>query len=248
MPSTPAQLKYNPPQRKRAGESRVCPQCGKTFYLQPSRVKRGEVCCSHACRLAAVPKTTKVCPCCGKEFTVPTSVADRYTVCSRECRVAETKYATCERCGKVFWAEKRLNRHFCSEECRRPPQQTACRNCGKTIRYRPSDSDRQFCSFRCYRQFQGETLLEKSVRIILDSLGITYIQEAQMGRYCVDFLLTTERVALEVDGSYWHSNTDRDARKTNYLTARGWRVVRISDQELEAAPNPFALIRSRLQQ
>jgi very-short-patch-repair endonuclease len=50
-----------------------------------------------------------------------------------------------------------------------------------------------------------------------------------MGRYSVDFLLRDQRIALEVDGAYWHRNLDRDARKTAWLRRHAWRVVRISE-------------------
>lgn len=247
MPSDPAELKYSVQKRNRRGEFRTCPQCGKEFYLQPSRVKRGERYCSHACQLAAVPKVDKICPVCGKQFTIFKSIADRYTVCSIECRHANVQRSICKRCGKEFrTSEKRYARHYCSEECRRPPNYQTCRNCGKQIRVEPADTDRQFCSFSCYRTFQGETLPEKQVRQTLDVLNIKYIQEAQMGRYSVDFLLVDLRIALEIDGVYWHQNIKRDTRKTNYLQSKGWNVIRISDIELDNIQDVAGLIISRI--
>lgn len=247
MPINHRLMKTAPQQRKRRGEWRICPQCGDRFYLVPSRVKRDELFCSVPCRLES-KKVEKVCPECGKTFKVNRSIADRYTVCSRACRTANTKYVSCERCGKVFRAEKHLNRRYCSEVCRRPPKYINCRNCGKEFRTLPGDKDRQFCCLACYRKYQGETLLEKTVRQILDSIELRYVQEAMVGRYSVDFLIPELRVALEVDGDYWHRDASRDARKTKFLVRKGWSVIRVSDTELENSRNPASIILHRLKE
>lgn len=246
MPMKSDAMKTAPALRKRRGEYKTCPHCSKEFYLVPTRAARGEVYCSPACRLAATPTSEKVCAECGKTFVVHTSIADRYNVCSRECRLKKTKYTSCERCGKIFVAETRLNRHYCSEECRRPPVYLVCRTCGKEIRILPSDTDRQFCSFSCYRRFRGENLLEQKARSVLDGLGIAYTQEAAIGRYSVDFLLVAPRIALEIDGTYWHSNSDRDRRKSAYLTKHGWRVIRITESEIEHSDDLPHLFTTRL--
>lgn len=248
MPIEPKMLKWGQAKRKRTGEYVTCPTCQKEFYLTPGRLKRGEKFCSHACRLASIPRIDKVCPVCGKTFNVLASTAHRYTVCSIECRHSDLRFSTCKRCGVVFQhSEKRYDRHYCSEECRRPPVMMSCRNCGKEFRRLPGDEDRQFCCFACYRKFNGETMPEKEVRLILQSNGIEFIQEAKMGRYSVDFILPSLRIALEIDGVYWHERTaKRDAAKDKYLFNRGWHVVRITDEELENAANQNSFVIERL--
>lgn len=224
---------------------KTCPNCGKIFKRPPSR--SDTVYCSRKCLMAMTPKVTKTCTVCGKQFTVNQSVADRYTVCSTACRRSETKYVSCERCGKMFRAEKHLNRHYCSEECRRPPVHINCRTCGTQIRIQPNDTDRQFCSFACYRRFNGENQLEKRVRETLDLLNIPYVQEAKLGRYSIDFLLQEQRIALEIDGIYWHRDKARDERKNKYLHNYGWNIVRISEIDIDNALNLDRLIIDRLQ-
>lgn len=232
----------------RTGTEVQCPTCGKRHHLSPSQISEDRRFCSRQCYdVSRRNVVEKVCPVCSKTFEVLASIADRYTVCSNACRTASTKYVACKRCGKVFRAESRLNRHYCSEECRRPPKVTECRNCGKEFRHVPSDEDRQFCSFSCYRTFHGETIPEKSVRQVLESLQIHFMQEAQMGRYSIDFLLPELRIALEVDGIYWHRNTKRDERKTRYIESHGWRVCRITDSEIENAVNLSGFIAEKLQ-
>lgn len=245
MPATYEQLRFSPQKRRRLGENRTCPQCGSAFYLPPARVARGEVYCSRKCLSESAPRIEKVCPACGKTFSVFASTAHRYTVCSRECRLSTTKYVSCKRCGKMFRAEKNLNRHYCSEECRRPPQYRDCRSCGTRFRFLPGDTDRQFCCFSCYRRFTGENHLEARVREALISLGIEFIQEARMGRYSIDFLIPNMRTALEIDGAYWHQIPDRDAKKDMFLFNKGWRVIRIGDNELADGVNCAKIISER---
>jgi very-short-patch-repair endonuclease/endogenous inhibitor of DNA gyrase (YacG/DUF329 family) len=246
MPATWEEMKFQPAQRKRRGVYRACPQCGREFYLVPARVKASKRYCSKACELAAAPRVDKVCPACGKSFTVLACLADRYNFCSYACRTAKTKYQTCDRCGKPFVAEKRLNRHYCSEECRRPPVSIECATCGTTFRVLPSDTNRRFCSFSCYRRFRGETSLEASVRTALSAMLIDFVQEAAIGRYSVDFLLPQRRVALEVDGAYWHQDANRDARKDRYLTRHGWQVIRITEANIESGLDLTHLITNAL--
>ena len=89
-------------------------------------------------------------------------------------------------------------------------------------------------------------MLEKTVRLALETINIKFIQEAKIGRYSVDFLLSNHRIALEVDGTYWHQDLARDTRKTKFLNSHGWRVIRISDVEIKNAPNLGSLITNRI--
>lgn len=222
----------------------LCKTCNQPLTGAQRAARRGF--CSRACYDASREKVQKMCPTCGKAFYVPASMVDRYTVCSRACRLADTEYATCEVCGKRFTVAKGRSRHHCSEECRRPPVYADCKTCGTTFRMIPGDTDRQFCSMACYRRHRGENRLEKRVRVSLDAMGIEYVQEAKMGRYSIDFALPHDRIALEVDGAYWHRDAKKDARKERYLSDYGWRVVRLPERDIETAADLPALITSRL--
>ncbi len=148
---------YSTFQRTYEGDP-VCKRCNKPL-TGPQRYRK-QVYCSISCRRADT-FIEKVCPQCGETFSVPPSTAERYTVCSRACRLATATYEICERCGKTFTGEKGRIRRFCSEECRRPPLIKTCRNCQREFRDVPSNG-KQFCSFACYRRFQGENALGKS--------------------------------------------------------------------------------------
>lgn len=213
-----------------------CIQCGNPVPRVQATQGRGY--CSRKCYdLARKPvMISKICKTCGKTFEVSAAIAHRYTVCSWECR-DRRRECTCKRCGKVFLSkESRWNPRYCSEECYRPPQYAPCKNCGKQMRIEPL-STRVFCSKSCYRKFQGETSIERLTRLALDSLGFDYCQEHKIGRYSVDFYLPAFTLVLEVDGDYWHTDRQRDIRKTAKLNALGYMVARISETEIEQSPN-----------
>lgn len=81
-----------------------------------------------------------------------------------------------------------------------------------------------------------EALLEAGV------LGLE--REFPIGPYRVDEALPSIKVALEVDGCYWHGCQEcgfhgrpeilaLDKRKNTYLLRRGWRVIRISEHRIK---------------
>lgn len=230
------------------GKILLCKGCNKSFYLNKSRVARNEKYCSSKCyKKARTPKkVTKICPVCTKSFQINKSISHRYTVCSLACRWINMGNIICKRCKKVF-RDKIGIQTYCSEKCYRPPTYKTCEQCAKQFRVMPYAKDiRRFCSFSCYRKFTGETSLEKLFRLSLYKLGIPFIQEGQVGRYSVDFLLPKYKIALEADGAYWHSNAQRDKRKNNFLIKNGWKVVRILDTEITHLIHPEIFILLRL--
>ena len=221
-----------------------CAVCGKP--LKGTQMTQHRKFCSRECYDSHRESkyVFKDCPVCNKPFKVLIKQLDRYNVCSWKCRTINYKERICPRCGKIFLLN--INRKYCSEECYRPPHYRDCVNCKKTFRIIPSDTDRRFCSFSCYRKHNGETLPEKQVRLLLDALNISFIQEAKMGRYSVDFLLINLNIALEVDGEYWHRNKEKDDRKDAYMLSKGFSVVRITDTELENRDNGIMLLQERI--
>ena len=209
-----------------------CAECGGPFRTSASRPNRF---CSRACYISNwSSRVEKVCVTCGVRFSVPASNADRYQNCSARCRSAKTLHADCPRCGRRFLVDSRRRRRHCSESCRRPPSYIDCETCGKRRRVTPSEvGRRRHCSFACYRRGRSRTSPERNVADCLDRLGVAFAHEVRVGRYSVDFMLPG-RVALEVDGAYWHAKTaSRDARRDMRLRAKGYVVVRIVADEFE---------------
>ncbi len=83
-----------------------------------------------------------------------------------------------------------------------------------------------------------DTSIERSVRRVLDDLGITYIPQFKIGRYHADFLVAGFLV-LECDGIYWHSRPEQvilDQRRDQRITEQGYLVHRILDHEIIQDP------------
>jgi DNA mismatch endonuclease, patch repair protein len=98
-----------------------------------------------------------------------------------------------------------------------------------------------------------ETLLRKA----LWSLGVRYRLGTRIGRVRPDLVFKKARLAIFVDGCFWHGcpdhytpprsrarfwakklkeNVERDIRQTFELERAGWRVLRIWEHQLEKDP------------
>ena len=83
--------------------------------------------------------------------------------------------------------------------------------------------------------------------------GMKFRRQAPLGRYIVDFLCSSEKLVVELDGSQHVEQASYDAERTRFLEGEGYRVVRVwnndvlarTDAVLEAilaaaAPHPGA--------
>ena len=61
--------------------------------------------------------------------------------------------------------------------------------------------------------------------------GYKFRRQVPVGPYFVDFLCVSARLAVEVDGE--GHEEQRDQRKTIWLQAQGYRVLRIPVQEVD---------------
>jgi DNA mismatch endonuclease (patch repair protein) len=103
--------------------------------------------------------------------------------------------------------------------------------------------------------------LEKLVQSELRSAGLRFQRHNRSLPGCPDIVFSKERVAIFVDGDFWHgwrlpkweyklsvfwreklrSNRVRDQRNFRRLRARGWQVVRIWQHELKV-PNDGGIV------
>ena len=67
--------------------------------------------------------------------------------------------------------------------------------------------------------------------------GYKFRRQVPIGPYFADFACLSARLVVEIDGEL-HDDPERDQRKTHYLEARGWRVMRVvaslTDHHLDA--------------
>lgn len=79
--------------------------------------------------------------------------------------------------------------------------------------------------------------LERTVALLLDSLGLAYITQKKFGRYFVDFFVPAQRLIIECDGRYWHSLPERrehDKKRDAYFIAHGYRVLHLPEEAIRS--------------
>lgn len=223
-----------------------CLNCKKVFEIPYCHSIRGQgKFCSKKC-YCNYNRTNFVCKTCGKEKIVPKWRKKARIFCSLKCaygnrtRDGITLNKTCEHCGKKFYQRPNSLRNHCSMKCRiegewNPKREIKnCLNCGNEFIKKESEPiTRQFCSLSCYRKYKGESHIERKFRLELDRRKIKYLQEIQVGRYSVDFIV--KNIAIEIDGNYWHDKEgirERDRRKGMLLKLMGYKVVRFTETEI----------------
>ena len=80
-------------------------------------------------------------------------------------------------------------------------------------------------------------LSEPATRIWLELraqrfMGIKFRREKVIGNYIADFAANDPKLVVEIDGDTHDSNDLRDAKRTRYLEAQGYRVVRYSNVDV----------------
>ena len=68
--------------------------------------------------------------------------------------------------------------------------------------------------------YRNGTKQEKLVQRCIEELGLRYVEQAKLGQYEVDFLLTELDVVVEADGPFGHL-AKRDARRDQDLIDMG---------------------------
>ena len=102
---------------------------------------------------------------------------------------------------------------------------------------------------------------ELALRRAAWSMGLRYRLHYRIGRTRPDMVFIVARLAVFVDGCFWHScphhsatpknnhdfwkrklerNRERDTETTKVLEADGWRVLRLWEHEIEASPKDCA--------
>ena len=81
------------------------------------------------------------------------------------------------------------------------------------------------------------TSLELPVYEFLRSLGIRFIPQKLINyRFIVDAYIPKKKLAIEVDGKYWHSlekTRKKDYAENSYLRKCGYKVLRIPEQAIK---------------
>lgn len=76
---------------------------------------------------------------------------------------------------------------------------------------------------------------ELLLKEILDKNNIKYIQQYNIGRFIIDFYLPNNKIAIEVDGLYWHNlpkSKERDKIKNNIILENDIALIRFWENEI----------------
>lgn len=75
--------------------------------------------------------------------------------------------------------------------------------------------------------------LEARVHEVLMAFGVEFRSEVRFGRYIVDVYIEEANLAIEIDGDYWHKNSqETDFRKDCKLSDLGLIVRRVREQDI----------------
>lgn len=66
--------------------------------------------------------------------------------------------------------------------------------------------------------------------------GYRFRRQHAIGHYIADFVCLPARLVIEVDGDYHHSTQqqENDSLRTDYLQSKGFRVIRFSNEQVNA--------------
>lgn len=146
--------------------SRICPQCNKSFLSNHFSQK---YCSENCCREYLYAKWykhkkyNKKCEGCGKEFITNHS---RKKYCNEECyrekRLGKRWKKSCLQCGQLVDVVGRTRKDFCSNHCsglyryKKVEYATTCLYC-KNL-FLSDTSHKQYCSKECYHNGIGKKL------------------------------------------------------------------------------------------
>lgn len=76
-------------------------------------------------------------------------------------------------------------------------------------------------------------------------LGLKFKRQVPIGKYIVDFLCLDYKIAIELDGSghLEDKQIEYDSKRDEYIKSRGYRIIRILDNELKDIESVLEYIR-----
>lgn len=219
---------------------RVCARCGKTFRCAKSRLKYGPAkFCSDTCRYTefsenGMPnrqeRAVKECNFCGKEFKCFQKDAARRRFCSQNCMIQ--------------WRDSDARAHLRKTVAKIP---CTCQWCGQKFERYPSELAEGrgiYCSKNCVGAATAaamgtacESQLERNFAQSLRESGLVFETQFKFRHFLLDIAFPEERLAVEVDGDYWHNLPNivqKDKRKDAALREEGWKVVHIWEKEINS--------------
>lgn len=229
-----------------------CHYCKRLFLSLPYLLRKNNYCTLNCYWSETNRKVSKFCKVCGKRFKIKKYLVEQGFgfYCSKECWFALfkkwKKILKCRQCHQEFSVHRSLyKKHpkFCSKKCaddfKRDYVEKVCRGCRQRFelpRFEVNRGRGSFCTWECYKSYDGETSIERIIRLQLKKLKEPFKQEMRFGKYRADFYLPNKNLIIECDGEYWHRNQlirQRDYRKDVYLNALGYKILRLKEAEIK---------------
>lgn len=229
----------------------TCLNCGNVFTFYRCHQRQQQF-CVNTCYQDYRKKTSfRPCKRCGKPVSKKTNLTFCSNACFGKAERRPRQVFTCNTCGNEYIRKGFTKKsQWCSRACKHTFEERPCLQCGSVFRVQRWEKNiRRFCSQGCGLRFQGETSIEKIVRESLESLGLFFIPQHQVGRYFADFFLPLMNVAIEADGIRWHSGQDRierDTRRDIFFLARGIHTIRLPEAVIRSTQNLAELIARKL--
>lgn len=107
----------------------------------------------------------------------------------------------------------------------------------REMQLRPDIAARRAAAVAAAFAGRHPTSIERAVQAVLDELGIAYKRQKCLGHWVVDFYIPDKNLVIEAEGDYWHSLpevVEKDARRDAWLTAHGYKVLRLAEHDIKA--------------
>ena len=80
-------------------------------------------------------------------------------------------------------------------------------------------------------------------------LGYKFKRQVPIGKYIVDFLCVDNKLIIELDGSQHlqQENVSYDKERSEYLKGKGYKIIRILDNELSNIEGVLEYIRTNIE-
>lgn len=207
----------------------VCRNCSIQFATKRAE-SSGKYCCRACCDAVnknppAQPWTPMPCAYCGETFLRPPW---RHTThCSGKCAKRNAAQSVVGESHPLY----------------KPKVQMACEICGELRMVKPSLVGRfRACSRRCasilgQQAFPRISTIERAMSDAFAAIELAPETQFTVGPYIVDFAFPDAMIAVEADGTYWHgrpSQIVKDRQKDGFLNSKGWLVVRLTEESINA--------------
>ena len=210
--------------------NKQCPTCSAIFIV---RITTNRKYCSNKCVVRIKPPNTK-CLHCDKPFRASPHRfrSGRGKYCSRSCfsrseKKSQDGIAAARKLHKRGYPKGPLLQAFKKGHT---PWNKGIANCwSDEILQKIKDA-------RAKQVFlNSNTSIELKIKEQLDKYEIQYEHPFPLWRFICDFRIKNTNIIIECDGDYFHSlprNRRYDYMKNKYCKENGWRIIRLTEKQI----------------